>query len=228
MSNELLLKWYSQEFQGSLRAAGKGVHGQAPIDFVHADATRVDWSDADVLFLNSTCYDERLMMTLASISERMREGAFCVTFTKRLPSGLWKVLEFETHRMSWGSATIYIHKKVSGPGPHQFLGVAPMAVPAGDLTVAGKLLAACGPGYTSDKIALDFSLRNRVTWDLIPSLGGGGKEEAAGGGGGGGDGGGGGGGGSAAAAAAATATPLAAAAPAAAAPAAGGSGGGRA
>ena len=182
MSLELLEKWRSEAFQDSLRACGKGAHGEASIELLHGDATRVNWSDADVLFMNSTCYDERLMKTLSSISERMKQGSFCITFTKVLPSGLWKVLEFETHRMTWGSATIYIQKKVSAPGPFQFMGVAPLASTPGDFSQAAKLLATCGPGYTSDAVALDFSLEARLAWSrqpLAPLV-----EAAAGGGGG--------------------------------------------
>jgi hypothetical protein len=216
VSLELLEKWKSADFQGSLRACGKRAHGEAAIELLQADATGVDWSSADVLFMNSTCYDERLMTALASISERMAQGSFCVTFTKRLPSGLWRVLEAEAHRMTWGNATIYIHRKISGPGPFQDIGVAPLRPTPGDFSVASRLLATCGPAYTSDRIALDFTRANREAWSHNPSF----QEEAGIGGGGGGD------GGANAAPTSAAAAAAAAAAPAPA-PAAAGGGGGR-
>jgi hypothetical protein len=40
-------------------------------------------------------------------------GTFAITFTKRLPSPKWEVLEHEVYQMSWGNATVYIQKKVA-------------------------------------------------------------------------------------------------------------------
>jgi hypothetical protein len=74
--------------------------------------TRVaDWSDADVVFANSTCFDEEAMFKLAVMADRCRVGAFFITFTRKLPSRKWKVLEAEITMQSWGGATTYIHRK---------------------------------------------------------------------------------------------------------------------
>ena len=52
------------------------------------------------------------MAKLATIADKMKVGKFCVTFTKRLPSAKWQVLEHQVYTMSWGNATVYIQKKV--------------------------------------------------------------------------------------------------------------------
>lgn len=168
MSLELLERWQSADFQAELAAVGKRAHGAAKISLLRADATRVDWSDADLLFANSTCFDERLMTTLATLAERMKPGAFCVTFTKVLPSGLWRVLEAETHDMTWGKATIFIQRKEFGPGPAQFVGTTPIATSQDDFSPCAKLLVTNGAGYTSDVVALDFSARAREGWWRTP------------------------------------------------------------
>ena len=181
---ELQDRWQSADFQKGLAASGKRAHGGSAIELQLGDATRVDWSSADVVFMNSTCYDERLMQALAAISDRMRPGAFAITLTKRLPSGLWKVLECQTHRMTWGSATVYIQRKQSSCGVHQFVGVAPTAPTPGDYSNAARLLAASAPGYTSASIALDFSRATRENWTRQPeeaALGGGGMAGGGGG-----------------------------------------------
>lgn len=82
------------------------------VQFLNEDATKRDWSDADMWFANSTCFDEALMAKLATIADKMKIGTFCVTFTKRLPSAKWQVLEHQVYTMSWGNATVYIQKKV--------------------------------------------------------------------------------------------------------------------
>lgn len=72
-----------------------------------------DWSDGDVVFANSTCFDDELMSNMAAWAVALKKGAFFITFTKRLPSPEFAVLEYEMHQMSWGAATVYIHQKTT-------------------------------------------------------------------------------------------------------------------
>ena len=106
-SLELLKRWRSDEVQVLLTDAQREI----AFDFVLGDARKVEWSGADCLFMNSTCFDEPLMVELASVADNMRVGSFAVTFTKRLPSAKWLVCESEVAVMSWGTATVFIHKK---------------------------------------------------------------------------------------------------------------------
>jgi hypothetical protein len=41
-----------------------------------------DWSDGDIVFANSTCFDDTLMENMSKQAESMRPGTFFVTFTK--------------------------------------------------------------------------------------------------------------------------------------------------
>jgi hypothetical protein len=86
--------------------------------FVCADFLDVkakDWRDADLVFANSTCYDDNLMAKIADLALGMKKGAFFVAFTKRLASQDFAVLEHDMYRMSWGEATVYIMQKVTDP-----------------------------------------------------------------------------------------------------------------
>lgn len=84
---------------------------QIEVSFTHGDITQLDWSDATLCFANSTCFDEPLMRVLAEKADAMPPGSFFITFTKSLKSPNWEVLEHESHRMSWGAATVYIHRR---------------------------------------------------------------------------------------------------------------------
>jgi len=108
-SLELLAVWKSDLLSPDLPAEARDVD----IRFECGDATVADWSDGDVVFANSTCFDEWLMAKLATTADRMAVGSFFVTFTKRLPSAKWEVLEAVMEQMSWGGATVFIHKKVA-------------------------------------------------------------------------------------------------------------------
>lgn len=107
-SLQLLDRWKSNDIQQIIPDTNKKIE----ITFTNGDATVHDWSDADVFFMNSTCYDEPLMTKLAVIADKMHVGAYGITFTKRLPSAKWKVLESEVYSMSWGSATVFIQQKI--------------------------------------------------------------------------------------------------------------------
>ena len=86
--------------------------------FLHADFLDIkakDWRDGDIVFANSTCYDDELMTKISLLAAGMKKGSFFVSFTKRLPINDFVVLEHTMERMSWGEATIYIHQKVTDP-----------------------------------------------------------------------------------------------------------------
>ena len=70
------------------------------------------WTKADIVFANSTCFDHDLMQRIAAIAERMRPGARLITFTRNLPSAAFEVTEKVNLGMSWGVATCYIHRRI--------------------------------------------------------------------------------------------------------------------
>lgn len=109
-SLELLDRWRSPAVQ-SLLPVG---HGSVDVSFLCGDFTAkaFDWSDADVVFMNSTCFSEALMLTLAGLADAMKVGSWAITFTRKLPSIRWRVLESSVYTMTWGSATVFIQTKV--------------------------------------------------------------------------------------------------------------------
>ncbi|KRX02167.1 Armadillo-type fold [Pseudocohnilembus persalinus] len=68
----------------------------------------VDWSDADVLFVNSTCLDEDQMKQLAEKSYQMKQGAIfiCTTYPFPAKKSQWKLLVEFGRMFYWGSVTI--------------------------------------------------------------------------------------------------------------------------
>jgi hypothetical protein len=70
-----------------------------------------DWTSADIVFANSTCFDSTLMKRLAIEALRMRRGARFITFTSQLPSESFEVFEKINLGMSWGVATCFLHRR---------------------------------------------------------------------------------------------------------------------
>jgi hypothetical protein len=76
-------------------------------DFLETDS----WFDGDVVFINSTCFDEDLMESLSKKCESLKSNSYVITFTKPLDSKKFEILEKSRYAMSWGTATVYIHKR---------------------------------------------------------------------------------------------------------------------
>jgi hypothetical protein len=56
------------------------------------------------------------MEELSIAAERLKPGAFCITFTKGLTSDMFEVLERKRYKMSWGPATVFIHRRLNDDG----------------------------------------------------------------------------------------------------------------
>lgn len=74
------------------------------------DFSVLDWSDATVLFANSTCFGSEFTKLVAQKAEVCRKGTFFINFTNPIArhSGCWTTLEAANYSMSWGSACVYI------------------------------------------------------------------------------------------------------------------------
>jgi SAM-dependent methyltransferase len=81
------------------------------------DLAVLDWLGADVCFANSTCFTDAMMARMAAAAESLKRGAFFITFTKKLPSASFTVLDQKVFKMSWGGATVFIQQKLTDPVP---------------------------------------------------------------------------------------------------------------
>lgn len=86
-------------------------HQHTRVHFVNGDATVIRWTDADVVFMNSTCFDDNLMNKLALLASELRPGSFVLSTTVNLPSPDFEILEVSTMRQKWGECTIYIQRR---------------------------------------------------------------------------------------------------------------------
>lgn len=83
------------------------------IKFVHADFTKVDVSDADVIYIASTCFTNKFMHSLALFLEKqLVSGSRVITFTKSLPSKKFRVSKRQFYLMEWGQTTVIFHEKI--------------------------------------------------------------------------------------------------------------------
>ena len=81
------------------------------IKFIHGDAVFINWHDADVVFINATCFGHDLMAQLSEPANKMKSGSFIITTTVPLFLMSFELVELMTLRENWGNATAFVYKK---------------------------------------------------------------------------------------------------------------------
>lgn len=85
------------------------------ITFTQGDALVVDWpANVDLVFLNSTCFGERLMHALArKLALCCKSGAIVITATHKLPDAqnFVELRQLTVTQEAWGDATWYLHRR---------------------------------------------------------------------------------------------------------------------
>ena len=80
------------------------------VSFFLGSFFNIPFSDACCFFANSTCFSLEMMQQIADVPLAL--GTIAITLTKNLPGSQWLVLESFRKKMSWGEATVYIHRRV--------------------------------------------------------------------------------------------------------------------
>lgn len=84
-----------------------------PINLLQGDVLEVDWSDADVVFSCSTCFEDDLMAQISKRAEKLKPGSIVVTCGQRLQSDAFGVIDESDMVMSWGPSRVYIQQRAA-------------------------------------------------------------------------------------------------------------------
>lgn len=101
------LKRYETEIKPRIADEVKGKE----IKFIEADILQTDFSEADVIFMNSTCFSDELMNGVDRRIDSIKPGAYVISLTKSLSNPALKLLKSELNDFSWGKATAYYHQR---------------------------------------------------------------------------------------------------------------------
>ena len=84
------------------------------IEFLQGDFLKHTWEDTSIIFANSTCFTLNMMNNIGNkANKECKPGTIIITFTKRLTnlSADWELRDGFRRLMTWGIATIYIHRR---------------------------------------------------------------------------------------------------------------------
>lgn len=84
------------------------------MEFILGSILDYDWSDGDIVFVNSTCFTDDLMNQVSQKANLLSPGAIVITFTNSLTSTWFDIINTTRYEMSWGPATVYIHRRRCG------------------------------------------------------------------------------------------------------------------
>jgi hypothetical protein len=73
----------------------------------------LDISDADIIFINSTCFQEDLMSALDEKLTSVKPGTRILTLSKSLKTEHYDLQRHQKYPFSWGDATVFFHVKVA-------------------------------------------------------------------------------------------------------------------
>lgn len=75
------------------------------------DILEADYSDADIIFMNSTCFQEDLMNALEVKLENVRPHAAIISLSKPFKSPAYQQYKHQLYEFSWGQATAFFHRR---------------------------------------------------------------------------------------------------------------------
>lgn len=108
--SEQLKRVYEEEFGTEQQAQPDLFPGVPELSYQVGSFFEIDWSDADVVFANSTCFSREMMDRIGA--SPLALGTIAITLTKPLTGYQWRLLENYKKEMSWGQATVFLQKRV--------------------------------------------------------------------------------------------------------------------
>ncbi|MFS8159574.1 MAG: hypothetical protein ACMG6E_05060 [Candidatus Roizmanbacteria bacterium] len=81
------------------------------IRFIHSDYGQVDFSDADVIFINATCAEYDMTPPLLEKFESLKTGTRILTSTIYISSEAFDIKDEGEFPFTWGKERVYLHVK---------------------------------------------------------------------------------------------------------------------
>ena len=85
------------------------------LEFLCGNFMNFDLTKASFIFINSTCFSSELLLSISKkLNKEVPNGCIVITFTKKLPflnKNDWDIKKGFKRLMSWGLATIFVHRK---------------------------------------------------------------------------------------------------------------------
>lgn len=105
---------HNQAMKAKLRAGKKGVlTPRRSLQYIHGDILKIDFSDATIVYLCSTCYTPEMMTVLQEKISHLRKGAKIITLKEFSENNKLRLIKELELPMTWSKSTsVYIYEVV--------------------------------------------------------------------------------------------------------------------
>ncbi|MCS7184163.1 MAG: methyltransferase domain-containing protein, partial [Patescibacteria group bacterium] len=83
------------------------------INFIKGDIFESDFSDGNIIFMNSTCFSDEQLKRLSELSLNLKQGSKLIVLTKKIEDNQnFQMLSEDQYSFSWGFATVRIYERI--------------------------------------------------------------------------------------------------------------------
>lgn len=101
----------SQMYESEIRPTIIDKVDDRKVTLIQGNFLEYDMSDGDVIFMNSTCFQDDLMEALEVKLECVHANAHIISLSKPLRSPAFHQYKHKMYDFSWGQATAFYHRK---------------------------------------------------------------------------------------------------------------------
>lgn len=98
-------------YEKEIRPKIRQTVGDREIVLLKGDILEANISDADIVFMNSTCFQDDLMALLEKKLEEVHANVHIISLSKPLKSPWYYQYKHKMYDFSWGQATAFYHRK---------------------------------------------------------------------------------------------------------------------
>jgi len=85
----------------------------SPVNFIHGDFKETDFSDADVIFMNATCWKYDFDLLFLRKLEQLKKGTRIIMSSMCLELQNYTIKSIGHIDFSWGKEEVFIHEKLT-------------------------------------------------------------------------------------------------------------------
>ncbi|MBI2444574.1 MAG: hypothetical protein HYV42_05045 [Candidatus Magasanikbacteria bacterium] len=98
-----------EKFNQRLRPALPQSYPEPDINFRSGDIFTEDWSEADVIFVQATCFSENLLTQLTERCQQLKPGSRIISVTATLDAPFLTCFHTDKFALGWGLATVWYY-----------------------------------------------------------------------------------------------------------------------
>lgn len=86
---------------------------EGSINFIKGDLFTIPFNEGNLIFINSTCFDDNQIEKITNLSLNLKQGSKLIVLTKKINDKNFELIFENQFPFSWGMATVRIYQKIN-------------------------------------------------------------------------------------------------------------------